>query len=711
MSTTTTTYETLEDIWIGLTDLLRPPDRISISSAAERYVRLHNEGSYIGPYLNRGAPYMAEPMDELGSREFRGLIFCGAAQSAKTQALILNWLAYSAVVDGMDMIIFSPTQTGARDFSMRRVDRLHRHSPAVGASLLSAREADNVYDKQYRNGMMLSLSWPTVAQLAGRPVGRIALTDLDRMEDDIGGEGSPFDLATKRTTTFGSFAMTLAESSPSREITNPRWIASTPHEAPPCGGILGLYNRGDRRRWYWPCPDCGRYFEAKWTHIEWDEKPSILASAETVRMRCPVNGCRIEPDQRAYMQSWGVWLKDGQRIEPDNNAIIGSGVRSRLASFWLNGVAANFATWTDLVITYLNAQNDFNKTGSEDSLRKFYNTDLAQPYLPKSAESELLPEVLKARAEDFPTVEMSEDERINRNPMVEPLVPENVRFLVATVDVQNNMFVVQVQGIQPGAPFDIVVVDRFQIRKSRRLDAMKESEWVHPSSYLEDWAEIVSEVMNRTYALADGTGRRMAVRMTGCDSGGREGVTTNAYHFYRQLKADGLSGRFHLLKGDTLPSRPRAQITFPDSNRRDRLAGARGDVPVMLLNSNILKDSLRGRLDCMEPGKGMVRFGRWLNDAFFTEMCVEVRDDKGWHNPRNLRNESWDLTYYCIGLCVSPVLRVEGIDWENPPGWAAPWDKNDLISEAEAEVRFKPEEMMDFAQFATFGRQLGGSQP
>src|SRR3546814_10085019 len=53
--------------------------------------------------------------------------------------------------------------------------------------------------------------------LAGKPIPRIALTDRDRMEDDIDGEGDPFDLATKRTTSYGSFAMTLCESSPSRE--------------------------------------------------------------------------------------------------------------------------------------------------------------------------------------------------------------------------------------------------------------------------------------------------------------------------------------------------------------------------------------------------------------------------------------------------------------------------------------------------------------
>lgn len=654
---------------------------------------------------------MVEPMNETQSRMFRALVFVGPAQAAKTQALILNWIAYSAVTDGMDMIVFSPTQTGARDFSMRRVDRMHRDSPDVGGMLLPAREADNVYDKQYKTGMLLNLSWPTVANLAGRPVPRVAITDYDRIDDDINGEGSCFDLATKRTTTFGSFAMTVAESSPSRELSNPRWISTSPHEAPPCGGILGLYNRGDRRRWYWPCPVCREYFEGGWQHVEWDTRTSILASAETARMRCPANGCRISANRRQWMQDWGIWLKEGQGINSETGLIEGEGAHSRTASFWLNGVAANFTTWTDLVVSYLNASLDLERTMSEDALRKFFNTDLAQPYIPKSAESELLPEVLKARAERFPTEEMDLEERINRNPMVQPMVPEDVRFLVATVDVQNSMFVVQVNGVQPGAPFDMVVVDRFQIRKSRRQDHQGDFEWVRPATYLEDWDEIISEVMQRTYPLGDGSGRRMAVRMTGCDSGGREGVTTNAYNFFRNLRSQGMSGRFHLLKGDPLVSRPRTQITFPDSNRRDKLSAARGDVPVMLLNSNLLKDTLRGRLDCMEPGKGMVRFGTWLHDAFYSEMCVETRDEKGWHNPRNLRNESWDLSYYCIGLCISAVLRVEGLEWDNPPGWAKPWETNDMVSQPEATPRFvlQPADI-DLAQFAEFGRQLASSQ-
>lgn len=605
-----------------------------------------------------------------------------------TDALLLNWLTYSVRCDPMDLIMYSPSMAAARDFSMRRVDRLHRHSPAIGELLRGDREADNKFDKHYANGMMLSLSWPSSTEMAGKPIPRVALTDYDRMDDDVDGEGSPFDLASKRTTTFGSFAMTLAESSPSRPLEDPRWIAQSPHEAPPTTGILALYNRGDRRRRYWPCPHCSQYFEGTFSMLKWDDKGDHLSSAETVRMECPKCGKDIYPSERHEMQQWAIWLKDGEAIDKQGRRY-GTPVRSSIASFWLNGVAASFTTWKKLVETYLTAEDEYQKTGNEEPLKKFYNTDLSEVYIPKSMEHERIPEHLKARSEKF----CEEDERV---------VPEGVRFIVATVDVQKNMFVVQVQGIAPGNPFDMVLIDRYDVRKSKRTDEDGDTLWIKPGSYLEDWDELIEHVMDRSYPLQGDPTRRMAVKLTLCDSGGKEGVTTNAYAFYRKLRNENLHGRFHLVKGDPSPKNPRTRVSFPDAQQKDKLAAARGDVPVLLLNSNMLKDALSNRLDCLEPGKGMYRFPDWAPDWWYREMCSEVRTPKGWENPSHSRNEAWDLSYYCIGGCVSKLLRLEHIDWSNPPGWCADWDKNDLIHQANSPKKFAQDRnvVYSFAQFA-----------
>lgn len=704
-------FKSLGHIVCTLAEKLRPPERLSISQASEGYVFLNNPGSYIGQFKNSMAWYMVEPMNELAARDKNAVVFVGSAQSSKTQSLILNWLAYTVCVDPMDMIIYSPTRGAARDFSMRRVDRMHRDSPKVGAHLLKQRDADNKFDKLYDSGIMLTMSHPSVTEFAGRPIPRVALTDYDRMDDNIGGDGSPFDLANKRTTTFGSFAMTLAESSPSKPLTDPKWIPQSKHEAPPANGILGLYNRGDRRRRYWPCPHCGEYFEPNFRLFDWDHNaPNYEAAGDSVVLMCPHCAYPIQPDQRNEIDMWGEWLKDGQTIDKDGT-IHGEDPRTPIASFWLNGVIASFISWKQLVINYAIADEEYRRTGSEESLKKFYNTDLGEPYLPKALDSQRLPEVLKSRAEALPL-----DLRDEVEPMVvrltsgeydafTPMVPHDVRFLVGTVDVQTSSFVVQVFGILPGEPFDTVLIDRFAIQKSWRVDHAGEHLWVKPASYLEDWQRIREEVIERSYPLCDGSGRSMMIKMTGCDSGGREGVTTMAYNFYRELRSEGLTGRFHLVKGDPTPGAPRTRISYPDSNRKDKFSAARGDVPVLMIASNIMKDTLAGRMECIVPGKGMYRVGDWLPDFVYRELCTEVRTPKGWENVGSKRNEAWDLSYYALALCVSPLLMVEQLDWSRPPAWAAEWDKNSLVTAPDQKARYQGGSESEF-DFSKYGRAL-----
>lgn len=685
---TTDSDDTLANIFVGLSTIFTPPERLTVSQAAEKYRIVNSPGSFIGEWDNSKVPYMVRPADMMQSRRYKGVIFCGPAQTGKTDALLVNGLVYTVKVDPMDAIIYSPTQTLARDFSLRRVDRLHRHSPEVGRMLLPRRDSDNVFDKHYKSGIIVSLSYPTTAEFSGRPVPRIWLTDYDRMPMDVEGEGAPYDMARKRTTTFGSFAMTVAESSPSQEPIEPtKWVPKSLHEAPPTSGILALYNRGTREQWYWPCPYCTRYFRGAFELLEWDTKGEPMESAETVRMVCPHCAGKITPDWRYDMNLWGTWLADGQTIGPGGR-IIGKAPASDTVSFWLNGTAAAFISWSELVTIYLTAMREFDRTGKEEALKKFYNNDIGTVYIPRALDTTRLPEALKSRAEKLPGTPE------------EPEVPSDVRFIIATVDVQTGSFVAQIFGIAPGMPFDMVLIDRFRINRSERVNDEGDREWVKPGVYQQDWDLIEQRVMERTYRLSDGSNRRMGVRMTGCDSGGRAGVTTNAYDFYRALRRKGKHGRFHLLKGDSLPNVPRTRITFPDSNRKDQFAVARGDVPVLFLNSNMLKDALANRLECVESGKGMLRFADWMADEFYSELCAEQRTPAGWINPPHQRNEAWDLSYYAIGICVSTLIKIEVIDWGSPPAWAETWDKNALVTTADGKDRYTKPPDIDFGIFA-----------
>lgn len=684
----------LEDLVAQAAEGVRPPERLTVAEAALRYRWVNNPGAYVGPWLHETAPYTKEIMEVLTSLDYTGAIFVGPAQCGKTE-IILNWITHSVKCDPSDMMVVQTTQTAGRDFMRRRVDRLHRHTKVVGEKLIRRRDADSVMLKSYTNGMMLSMSWPAISELSGRPIPRLWLTDYDRMPMNIDGEGSPFDLAKKRATTFRRHGMTVAESSPGFGITDPTWMPRTLHEAPPTEGILSLYNRGDRRRYYWRCPHCHNAFEPDFALLTYPDTKDFMAAGEQAMMMCPHCTALIPHDKdhengipgKYDLNIEGRWIKDGQIWMPDGS-IEGTAYRSDIASFWLKGVCAAFTDWSSLVTNYLKAEDEFERTGSQEALKTTVNTDQGLPYKFRSMEAERLPESLKSRAKDLGN----------------KAVPEGVRYLVATVDVQKNRFEVQVMG--GGVGGDVAIVDRFAIRKSKRLDDDDHPWPVNPGAHLEDWDLLIDEVLLKTYPLDDDSGRHMQVKLVGCDSGGRAGVTSNAYKFWRRLRDerdDGLHRRFVLLKGSSHKSAPRVQISFPDSERKDRHAGARGDIPVLFINTDLVKDTLNTMLDRTTPFGGMVHFPNWLPDDFYSELCVEVRTHKGWDNPRKLRNEAWDLLVYFLAISLHREIRAERIDWSDPPGWAAPWDDNDLVfTPTDGEYRFAPnrKDTYDLAKLA-----------
>lgn len=677
-------YATLEEILADTCEGVRPPERLSVSEAAEKYRYLNNPGSYVGPWDNRVAPYLTEVMDTLTSTAHTGLIFAGPARCGKSD-IFMNWLSHTIKCDPADMMVVHMTQSTARDWSTTDLRKLFRHSKIIGERVSKA----NAHDISFVNGMKLLVKWPTITELSGKTIPRIWLMDMDRMPLDIDKEGSPYQLAKKRTQTFRRFGMTVAESSPGFSIENPQWKASTPHEAPPTQGVLSLYNRGDRRRWYWKCRGCGEAYEPDFSLLRWPDSEDFMESAEQAYIGCPHCGTVVQHDETSEGPGKhghnldGLWLRENQKWDPSRQEIVGNGIRSELASFWLKGVAAMFTDWKTLVYNYLQAYSEFDSTGSEESLKTTVNVDQGLPYLPIALETDRLPEELKARSRDYGVRE----------------VPEGVRFLGATIDVQRSRFVVQVHGYGVGG--DIWILDRFDIRKSKREDDDGDRFTVNPSGYIEDWYLIYEEVMQKTYPLADGSGRHMQIKGTVCDSGGREGVTKNAYDFYRWLRdnpdcVEDAHRRFLLVKGAASKNAPRVQVSYPDSERKDRHAGARGEIPVLFINGNQVKDQANAMLDREDPGGGTVHFPDWLEDWFYAELTAERRTAKGWENPRGARNESWDLLVYSIALSLSRIVRIEYIDWDNPPAWAEEWDDNDLVCEDENNKRFATKEKSEY---------------
>lgn len=658
-------FQTLEQMIVATAEAVRPPERLTVSQAAEKYRYLKNPGSYVGPWTNEKTPYLVEFMDEMTSLDVTGNVFVGPARTGKSDCFF-NWLGYTVICDPADMMSVDMTQNTARDWSKGDLSKMFRHSKEIGKRLKPGRQNQNVHDIEFMNGMRLLVKWPTITELSGKTIPRLWIRDYDRMTQNVDGEGNPFDLTRKRAQTFKRYGMCVAEASPGFPVQNTKWIAQTPHEAPPCEGLLAIYNRGDRRRWYWRCLQCHDPFEAQFKHFEWPDSSDFLEAAEQVKLICPSCGFDMNHDMKHELNLGGKWIKDGQVWMPDGS-VEGVARRSDIASFWLMGPAAAFADWTSLVFKYLLANDEYERTGSEESLKTTINVDQGLPYTPKAIEAGRLPDELKDRAEDWGG---------NKN---SPVVPEGVRFLVKTVDVQARSFVVQTHGVNKYG--DFAIIEMRKIRRSILTDENDDWMTIDPAARPEDW-DLLIEELEQTYPLADGSGRRMKIKIMGCDSGGRDGVTANAYRFWRRLRdrGDASHMRFHLIKGSVSKSAPRLSLSYPDAGKKDKLTGARGEIPIQLINSNMMKDQVHGMLGRPDRG-GMVRFPIWAEDWLYNQLTTEIRLPKGWENPSRKRNEAWDLLVYAVALCLHLTIRLEFIDWEAPPTWAEEWDKNTLIVE------------------------------
>lgn len=606
-----------------------------------------------------------------------------------TASLLLGWMSHTIVNDPGDFLFISMTKDTARTFSKTDVDRALRNSPNLRA-MKSARAIDsNTFDTMFSHGMFLRIAWPTITNVSGSTYRYVAITDIDRMEnaENVDGEGPLFDLAKKRTQTFLSRGMTLVESSPGKLIEDPNFTPVTPHEAPPVGGILSLYNRTDRRRWYWKCPDCSVRFEAapgldlfglpdEQQLLDEVRSLNIPAFAKDyARVICPCCGSLIEPKWKKMLNEGGIWVPDNV-LRDDKGCFEGEPqfnqhgeMQSTLCGYWLGGVAAFSQQWHSIVENHLNGLREFALTGSEEKLKQTTNTDQGAPYMSRHLRS--------ANAASRPEDRTNSDLR-------RFMVPDDTRCLVASVDVQggtNARFEIEVHAV--GVEREQWLVDRFSIKDSARPGIGTEFAPIDPARYPEDWDVLTERLLRATWRTSD-EDREIRLKMLVVDTGGEDGVTDNAYAWYRRLRQQRLHNRVTLYKGASTPHAP----VIRESMVGKHTAKSKGDIPLLVCNPNLLSDIVSAGLKRGGPGPGYIHFpppkhpvtnpNGWLPAAFFDELSAEVRQPNGTWAKVRARNESFDLCrMICAGLLRLGLDKIR--DWNKVPSWLAPLHLNSEI--------------------------------
>ncbi|MEM8849266.1 MAG: terminase gpA endonuclease subunit [Pseudomonadota bacterium] len=632
---------------------LEPRARVTVSETApDRMIKA--DGNWV-PWRADVAPYMTEPMDVLTSRRFDSVAFIGPARSSKSEALIMNPIAHAILAQPRKVAVFSPTKGAAKEWSEGDLDPMIQESPELRSRLAKGKGSDNIFTKRFRGGMRLTVDHPAKDKLAQRSLDLVCGTDFDAFPQDIGrnadadgeGEGGPFGLMRKRTESAGSRGMTVVESSPRFPVLDETWTPTTPHEGPPCMGIVSIYNEGSRGRYYWPCQDCGQLFEPRYDRLDVPPEGDIASRAAKAAMVCPHCGSVHEARRKTDLNAAGQWLHE----EANGEAVpLMDLVRDVVtASYWATGPMAALAPWSRIVRRYLEAEAEFQRTGSEGSLKSVTNTEHGLPYLPraKSATSGLSLDALKALLTDHAW----------------QVAPADTAFLTAAVDVQSGYFAVQVEAWLPG--LGRVVIDRFEIIAPPDSAPNPEGRKLSPDKVGEDWDALLP-IFEKAYQV-EGADHSLKILAVVSDARGEPGVTARARDFYRKMRMR-YRNRFYLTMGVGGWNKPRSVVRRPETAHRGKEHVQR-DVPMIFPGIDHLKDEVATSLLATDSLARRIYLPRYLRHEAVAEYCAERRTDDGWRlRPGIKRNESMDLSVYSLGLVIA--LEAEAINWDAPPNWA-----------------------------------------
>lgn len=613
-------YQTGAGIWRDVAEEARPVEKLTVSAAAEKFVRLHGS-----PFSFERTPYMREPADALGSGKYRRVVIVGPAQSGKSTAADL-WFAWTATVSPANMLWLQADKSTMRDYVTSHINPIVTESPLVKRRLLPGLSSDNTFNKQFI-GFQAWFAWPVKAQLRMRTAPRWVADDFDAIPEDIEGEGSPIALLESRQTSDETGSVGAIVSSPALG---------------PDKGIEYEWGQGTRKALHWPCPHCHEYFEANFADQANFKNDGTPEEAQvSVTLVCPHCDLDIEP-------KWKGWMKDRYRFPGANQEatpegeIVGPEIESSTDSYWIDG-AAGLASWGELARRVRAAQIVFETRQDEADLQTVYNTGLGRNYRFKlQGAKPLEAEDLARRQTGYSLGE----------------VPDGVRVLVAAIDVQGNRFEVLVAGVGDG--LECWVVDRFAIGY---LDDGRTK--IQPATHPEHWAVLLPKVIWRTYAKADGTA--LPILSTAIDTGGEDGVTENAYGFWHQVKklVSHHRQRLTLIKGQ-----PRGELLRQNLiERTPRGAKLKGGVDLFEPNVNRFKSILDHRLRREDPGPAAIHLPDDFSAEHRDEIVAEEKDGKGNWGKRQgkTRNETLDLLVYVQAALSRFAQKKTDLSWL--PAW------------------------------------------
>lgn len=373
----------------------RPPRRLALSAWADEKFVLPAGDANAGRW--RTLPYQRGILDAISDPGIERVTVMKSKRVGYTKAFCAA-IGYFIEHDPCPIMVVQPTIDDAKKHSKEDVAPMLRDVPALRGLVAEAksRDSDNtILDKLFRGGS-LSLVGANSPRGFRRTSRRVVIFDeVDGYPASAGAEGDQIELGIGRTEYYWNRKI-LAGSTPT--------IAG--HSR-----IERLFEEGDQRRYYVPCPECGEYQVLRFPNLKWPE-----GRPEDAYFVCVVNGCLIEHRHKRAMIEVGQWRAEA----PEHFT-----AHHRHASFhvWAAYSYSPNATWGQLAAEFVKATR-----GGALTLKTFVNTVLGETWQDRGEAPEWEP--LMRRREIY---------RIGT-------VPAAALLLTAGVDVQKDRLVYEIVG-------------------------------------------------------------------------------------------------------------------------------------------------------------------------------------------------------------------------------------------------------------------------
>lgn len=380
----------------GFLDGLKPEPRLTVAEWADRYRYLSpTSTSEPGLWRTSRTPYLKEVMERLSASDpCQEVVFMKGAQIGATE-MGFNWLGYIIDLVPAPTLIVQPTDMTVKRASKMRLDPMIEATPRLREKIKPARARDSgntTTQKDFPGGTVVLTGANSAVGLRSMPVRNLMLDEVDGYPVDLDGEGSPIDLAKRRTATF-SRKKVFTISTPTIEGAS---------------AIEREFEKTDKRYYHVPCPDCGTLQRLVWANLKW-----ISGKPETVRYVCEHCAHEIEERFKTQMLANGKWIAS----DPDKSS-------DRIYGYHLNSLYSPFGwySWADAVRDWEEAQD------KDDKLKTFVNTVLGETW--------------KERGE----VPAWENLYNKREPYKANSAPKDVVFITVGADVQKDRLELEVVG-------------------------------------------------------------------------------------------------------------------------------------------------------------------------------------------------------------------------------------------------------------------------